>query len=78
MVMIMTRKKNQIKNRWNTQSYLLKVNRNSTDTLDKVTIEIPDDTIPTETEKCVNNEDDDEKEITSDNEDEGVIHINIT
>ena len=29
-------------------------------------------------QKCVNNEDDDEKEITADNEDEGVINRDIT
>ena len=29
-------------------------------------------------EEGVNNEDDDEKDITSENEDEGVIHIDIT
>ena len=44
------------------------------DSLDKVTIEIPDDTTPAEMLKCVNNEEDDKKKITSENEDEGVIH----
>ena len=29
-------------------------------------------------EKCVNNKEDDKKEITSENEDEGVIHRDIT
>ena len=37
------------------------------DALDKVTIEIPDDTTPDEMEKCENNEEDDKKEITADN-----------
>ena len=44
------------------------------DALDKVTIEIPDDTTPAEMEKCVNNEEDDKDEIKADNEDEGIIH----
>ena len=45
------------------------------DALDKVKIERPDDTTPAEMEKCVNNEEDDKKEITAENEYEGVIHI---
>ena len=48
------------------------------DDLDNVTIESPYDTTPIDMEKYVNNEDDNKKEITSENEDEGVIHINIT
>ena len=46
--------------------------------MDKVTIEIPDDTIPSEMEKCVNNEEDDKKEIKADNKNEVVIHRVIT
>ena len=46
--------------------------------MDKVKIEIPDDTTPDEIEKYVNNEDDDNKEITADNEYEGVIQRVIT
>ena len=38
-----------------------------------VTFEIPDDTNPTEMKKFVNNEEDGKKEITAQNEDEGVI-----
>ena len=48
------------------------------DTLNKVTEECSDETSPIKMEEGVNNEEDDEKEITSDNEDEGVIHRNIT
>ena len=44
--------------------------------MDKVIEEFPDDTSPVEMEGGVNNEDDDEKE--TDNEDEGVIHRDIT
>ena len=46
--------------------------------MDKVPIEIPDDTTRAEMEKCVNIEDDDKKEITEENEYEGVIHRVIT
>ena len=42
--------------------------------MDKVTIEIPDDTTLADMEKWINNEEDDKKEITADSEDEGVIH----
>ena len=42
--------------------------------MDKVTIERPYDTTPAEMDICVNNEEDDKKKITSENEDEGVIH----
>ena len=45
---------------------------------DKVTIETPDYITPTEMDKFVNIEDVDEKEITAYNEDEGVIHRDIT
>ena len=44
------------------------------DALDKVTIEIPDDTTPANMQKCVNIKEDDKKEITAENEYEGVIH----
>ena len=37
------------------------------DAFDKVKIEIPDDTTRADIEKCLNIEDDDEKEITADN-----------
>ena len=46
-------------------------------TLDKVIEEFPDDTSPVDMEEGLNNEDDDEKEITVENEDEGEIHRNI-
>ena len=46
------------------------------DTLDKVIEGYTDNTSPVEMEEGVNNEDDDEKE--TDNEDEGVIHRDIT
>ena len=39
--------------------------------------ECPDDTSPIVMWKFVNNEDNDEKEITAENEDEGVIHRDI-
>ena len=48
------------------------------DTLDKIIEEFPDDTYPIEMEEGVNNEYDDEKEITSKNEDECEIHRNMT
>ena len=46
--------------------------------MDKVIGECHDDTSPVEMEELWNNEDDDEKEITSENSDEGIIHIAIT
>ena len=46
--------------------------------MDKLIEKCPDETYPVETDEGVNNEDDDEKEITSENEDGGVVHINIT
>ena len=48
------------------------------DALDKVIIEIPDDTTPSEMDKCVNNQYYDKKEITVENEDEGIIQRDIT
>ena len=42
--------------------------------MDKVTIESPYYTTPADMEKCVNNEEDENKEFTAENEDEGVIH----
>ena len=44
----------------------------------KATIEIPDDTTLADIKKGVNNEDDDEKEITAENEYGGVINRDIT
>ena len=46
--------------------------------MDKLIEEFPDDTSSVEMEKGLNNEDEDEKEITSENEYEGVIHRDIT
>ena len=46
--------------------------------LDNVTIESLDGKTPSEMEKCVNNEDEDKKQITSENENEGVIYRDIT
>ena len=46
--------------------------------MDKVIEEYPDETCPIEMGGGVNNEDDDKKEITADNEYEGVIHRNFT
>ena len=48
------------------------------DTLDKVIEECLDYISPIDIEKGVNNEDDAKKEITADNEYEGVIHRDIT
>ena len=46
--------------------------------MDKVTIGSLEDTTLSEMDKCVNNEGEEKKEITADNEDEGVIHRAIT
>ena len=44
----------------------------------KLIIECPDDATPADMEEGVNNEDEDEKEITEENEYEGVIYRDIT
>ena len=78
MVMMMTRKKIRGSKNSEIQRFISRrVTEIHQDALEKVTIEIPDDKIPAEMEKCVNNEEDDEKEITAENEDEGVICIDI-
>ena len=46
--------------------------------MDKVIEEFPDDTSPVEMEEVANNKDDEEKEITSNNADEGVMHRDVT
>ena len=46
--------------------------------MDKVIEEFPDDTTPAYMEKCLNNEDDADTEITSENEDECEIQRDIT
>ena len=48
------------------------------DALDKVINEFPYEKNPDDMQECVSNEDDDKKEITADNEGEGVIHRDIT
>ena len=45
--------------------------------MDKVIEEFPDDTSPIEIEEGVNNEYDEEKEITAKNVDEGEKHIDM-
>ena len=45
--------------------------------MEKVIEEFPDDNSPVEMEEGVNNEDNDKKEITSENEYQGVIHRDI-
>ena len=46
--------------------------------MNKVIVEIPDNTTSDEMDKCVKHEDDDEIEITAENEDDGIIHRDIT
>ena len=46
--------------------------------MDKVIERCPYDTSPVEMEEVVNNEENDEKYKTAENEDESVIHIDIT
>ena len=48
------------------------------DTFDKSTQVCPDDTSPVEMEEGVNNEEDHKKQKTAQNEDESVIHRDIT
>ena len=71
MVMIMTGRKKQ-----KLIHIVITENDNETnqDTLDNIIEECPDYNFPAEMEEGVNNEDDDEKEIKSENEYEGVIH----
>ena len=45
--------------------------------MDKVIGECPDDTSSIDIQEGVHNKDDDEKEITADNEDEGVKHRDV-
>ena len=73
--MMMTRKKNREKKGEIHRVISEKVTEIHQDELDKLTIESTDDTTPSEMKKCVNNEEDYKKEITSENEDEGLIHI---
>ena len=42
--------------------------------MDNKTIESSDDTTPADMDKCGNIEEDDKKEITEKNDDEGIIH----
>ena len=60
MVMMMTRKKIREKSETH-RDISEKVTEIHQDALDKVKIESPDDTTPAEMEKCVNNEDYDNK-----------------
>ena len=78
MVMMMTRKKPQKRRGEIHRVISEKVTGIHQDAFDKAKIEIPDYTTPDEIEKFVNNEEDDKKEITAENEDEGVIHRVIT